>query len=117
MKRMKRVIWAVMFACLLLPACNKKKKARAALASICVESGARLSNGGADSDTFMQQLQNALTACSAACDLEDESSCAALEQHVTKICGVSTSTCDSLCSSVKSPSLKKTTCAHSSSPK
>lgn len=114
---MKRVVLGLALACLLLPACNKKKKARAALATLCVEAGQQLSTGGADSDTFMQQLQNALTACSAACDLEDESSCAALEQHVTKICGVSTSTCDSLCSSVKSPSLKKTTCAHSSSPK
>ncbi|MEB2310329.1 MAG: hypothetical protein OZ921_09375 [Sorangiineae bacterium] len=114
---MKRVILGLALVCLLLPACNKKKKARAALATLCVESGERLSKGDGDTDHFMLELQNALTACSAACDLEDEGSCAALEQHVTKICGVSTTTCDSLCSSVKSPSLKKSTCAHSSSPK
>lgn len=99
---------------LALPACGKGNEKQKKLAALCTSATEMLEKdtGSADTDTFMQMLQNALSACSGACDEKDDPSCKKLDEHLTKLCSVSIDMCDSLCGSVKSPSLKKYSCAH-----
>lgn len=89
-----------------------KKVDTAKFAGLCTEATKQLQENSskADDKTFKMMLQNALTACSTACDGEDQPSCKALDGHVNKICGVSPGMCETLCKTVTSPSLKKTTC-------
>lgn len=107
-----RKLIIVALASLFLVACGKSKDEKGAkLAGLCVEATKQLESAGdADGETFMQMLQNALTACSGGCDASDDASCKSLEAHLTKICGVSASVCGSLCDTAKSPSLKKYSC-------
>ena len=70
----------------------------------------RTSGGSADS--FIKLLSLTLEACSGACDRDDAPSCAALNKHVDKICGVDDSMCKKLCAASDSPSLSKATCSH-----
>jgi hypothetical protein len=82
------------------------------LARLCVEAGDMLREGRGSGDTFKLMLENALEACSGACDGQDSSSCRELDGHLTKICGVSPSICSSLCTKAESPSLRETSCKH-----
>jgi hypothetical protein len=93
-------------------ACSKKGADAKKLADLCVQSTDMLKkdSGSASADTFELMLQNALTSCSEACDAEDAPSCASLKDHISKLCGVSPDICTQLCSTVKSPSLKKASC-------
>lgn len=79
------------------------------LAELCVAATDALAKN-AEGDDFMQMVQNGLMACSAACDEKDDPSCKTLAGHIEKVCGVSPDVCSSLCSSVKSASLKQATC-------
>lgn len=108
---MRNLILAAMVAMFALAGCGDDTAAKGKkLGALCVEAGNQLAAGGADDETFQLQLQNALTACSGACDAKDDASCKALNEHVNKICGVSDGMCKGLCEAVKSPSLKKATC-------
>lgn len=106
--------WVIVASLAFVVACGGKKddEKRAKLADLCVKAGDQLKqdSSNADNDTFEQMLTNALMACSSACDLSDQPSCKALNDHVAKICGVSPDMCKQLCTTVKSDSLKKATC-------
>ncbi|MFO0590017.1 MAG: hypothetical protein U0441_20915 [Polyangiaceae bacterium] len=84
------------------------------LSRLCDEATDMLREGrsGGDDETFKLMLQNALSACSSACDGQDQPSCRKLDDHLTKICGVSKGVCTSLCSTAESPSLRDTSCKH-----
>lgn len=94
-------------------ACSGKKDQAKKLAGLCKEATSQLETQSqqADDETLRLMLQNALTACSSACDQNDDPSCKALDSHLDKICGVNADMCAKLCAGVKSPSLKKGTCA------
>ena len=95
------------------PACGKKKDpAESKMAKLCVEATNQLKSdaGKADAETFQMMLSNALQACSGGCDDGNQDACKSLDSHISKLCGVSASMCEQLCTSVKSPSLKKATC-------
>ena len=95
------------------PACGKKKDpSESKMAKLCVQASDQLARdaGKADADTFQMMLSNALQACSGGCDDGNQDSCKSLDSHIAKVCGVSPSMCEKLCTSVKSPSLKKSTC-------
>lgn len=62
--------------------------------------------GSRNPDSFMKLLALTLESCSAACDKEDAPSCAALDDHLKKLCSVDKSMCTKLCTTVDSPSLK-----------
>jgi hypothetical protein len=106
--------WVVIASLCLVVACGGKKKdeEKKKLADLCVQATDMLQkdSGSASNDTFELMLQNALTACSQACDDEDQPSCTSLDGHIHKLCGVAPDICKKLCDSVKSPSLKKASC-------
>jgi len=110
---MRTLLWISVLVMALGFGCGKSDKGKK-LAGLCVEAGKMLEEEGstADNDTFIKMIENALQACSGACDEKDEASCKALDEHLTKVCGVSPTMCDSFCTDVKSPSLKKYSCAH-----
>ena len=110
-----RTLFVIVTVVTLLGCSGNKEKAKK-LAGLCTEASEMIGKeaGSADADTFMQMLQNALSACSSACDLKDDPSCKLLDGHLGKLCTVAPDMCDSLCGSVKSPSLKKYSCAHGS---
>jgi hypothetical protein len=105
----------VSMALIAASACGKSGPDKAKLAGLCTEATSQLANasgGDVDGDTFTLMLQNALTACSGACDAKDDASCTQLGSHLGTICGVSADVCTSLCGSAESPSLKKHSCDH-----
>ena len=91
---------------------NAERERTETLARLCTEATEMLHEKSGSDATFKLKLQNALQACSGACDGKDASSCRQLDDHLTKICGVSASICSSLCSTANSPSLRETSCRH-----
>lgn len=110
---MRHLLGALLVLALAASACGKKDEKTAKLAALCVDTSKSLEerSGSVDTDTFMQMLQNALTACSGACDGKHDASCQKLDAHLTKLCGVSEGISSSLCDAAKGPSLKKYACA------
>ena len=82
------------------------------LATLCTQAGDMLAHdsGTADDQSFESILSSALEACSQACDGDDQASCKQLDDHLKKVCHVSSDVCGSLCTTAHSPSLKQTAC-------
>ena len=108
---MKKLLVLVAFVAL-ATGCSKKKAEESKMAKLCVQATEQLKrdSGTADAETFQMMMSNAFQACAGGCDDGNQESCKTLDGHVAKLCGVSPSACESLCSSVKSPALKKATC-------
>src|SRR5262245_2279387 len=80
--------------------CGKKKDpAESKMAKLCVEATRQISHPSNDTETFQMQLSNALQACSGGCDDGNQDSCKSLDDHISKVCGVSPSMCEQLCGS------------------
>ena len=107
------VTLAVVVAALANGACSdKKEQAKKTLVPICERATESLENSeGMDSETFMLSLENALKACSGACDASDGKSCDRLDGHIEKLCGAMPDACNSFCKDA-SGSLKKYACKH-----
>jgi hypothetical protein len=110
-RRMLKTLRLVPLLLVLAAGCSQTNPEDRKLAKLCVEATSQLQNSRSENpETFKLQLSNALEACSGGCDDGNKGACQSLDSHVAKICGVSAGVCESLCSSVKSPSLKKATC-------
>lgn len=110
---MKRFHWVCLVLVALFCACDSDDDERKQLASLCTDATNTLHDRAqeADPETFKLMVQNALEACSGACDLDDSPSCSELQGHLEKMCGSMPGACGALCDSVKSPSLKEHSCA------
>jgi hypothetical protein len=91
---------------------NDRLERKATLAGLCSSTSADLAKPSQDPDTFMLQLSNALESCSAACELEDDSSCSRFDKHLDTICGVDPSICAKLCKSLTVERTKQSACDH-----
>ena len=94
-------------------ACSKKHDDQTQrLAKLCAEAGDTLEKDAdsASPEAFQSLLSSTLEACSRACDGKDEPSCKALDDHMHIVCKTMPEACDQLCTTVKSPSLKKSAC-------
>ncbi|HUJ59534.1 MAG TPA: hypothetical protein VLX92_13605 [Kofleriaceae bacterium] len=106
-------IAALLLATAALVSCSKKSSPDSArLAGLCTEAGRQLTEnaGSADGDTFQLMLENAIEACSAACDGDDKASCKSLDSHLQRVCKVAPDICTSFCDSAHG-SLKSSACA------
>lgn len=74
--------------------------------------GLNQDSSSSDPDSFTNLLSLTVDACSRACDREDETSCASLDEHLDKVCGVNQGICKKLCTTADSPSLQKAACTH-----
>ncbi len=79
------------------------------IAEICQRTTERMKSG--KSTDIMLDSQTALKSCSVSCDKGSKASCANLQTHIDILCKTDKSMCTKLCAAVKSPSLKKATCA------
>jgi hypothetical protein len=92
-----------------LGGCSEKEKMREKLAPLCERASEMLADGNLDSDSFMLSLENALKACSGACDAEDDGSCKHLQAHLEKLSRAMPDAATSFCADA-SGSLKKYSC-------
>jgi hypothetical protein len=70
-----------------------------------------------DPEDLRAAMADVVLSCSQACDLGSSPSCDHLEDFMRTTCGAVIGICDGLCSGEpKSPSLKRTSCAHDSTP-
>ncbi len=89
---------------------DSKAETRKKIAPICQRSSDNLANtSGMDSNTFMLTVQNALKACSMACDAGDDGSCTLLLRHVDALCTATPNACRSFCQE-GTGSLKRAAC-------
>jgi hypothetical protein len=113
---------AIISIVLALVGCSgKTEKPPSKMPALCVEASRLLVEGkDLDTETYRGVLNNALDACSQACDERDEPSCTRLDKQLATLCGVSVRVCDSLCNDgeadPKTNSLTRYACQHDSKP-
>jgi hypothetical protein len=76
--------------------------------------GIRDSTSGS-SDSFVKLLSKTITVCGESCDRGTSKSCRQLDETIEPLCGAAPETCEKLCKTEESPSIKKLACEYEDS--
>ncbi|MEO8700614.1 MAG: hypothetical protein ABI867_11250 [Kofleriaceae bacterium] len=113
-----KTIPVILMLAFALTACGKKSDEaddpKAAetkrMAGLCATASELSKSKKLSGETFREVVGNRLSACSAACDGDDQPSCTQLEEQITKLCSVSPGACEAMCDPSKPGSLTRMSC-------